>query len=1006
MGVCTFGTSNGCVASGGSFAGVGSACTGSYGVLRGTTGFEDITSTGTHVTTLTTGTFDDGYLSGVVTGFTFNYFGTATTTVSIDSNGWITIGATPTSTTNYGATLPASGYNSTVGPAMNDMNETSAGGIYYQTKGTAPYRRFIVEWSGAPHYGSTTPTNTFEVILYESSDVIEFRYGTMGITATTVYAGIQNPGGTAAINVGTAPASNSSVLLAPGAQCGGSTYPTGACCNGNTCSVGTYAACQLGGGGYQGDGASCTPVNPCVTGACCTASGCSVVVASVCTGVYGGDNSTCSTVTCGSCCVGTTCSYSNSTACAGSFTAAGSCSPNLCAGSCCDTSTSICSVVATGTCTGLYGGDGSTCVTVPCPPPANDTCAGAIGLSLGVPYSGNNSTALSTNDGPGSTCTSFGNNLGVWFYFTTSANVGSLYRVDTCGTTFDTVLTVYGSVTCQSDATTASGTEVGCNDDNFTICGTSASAVDSLALTPSTTYYVRVSSYSATTGGNFNVLVTEQTVTGICCNTSTGACTLLYTSQTCASGTTQGSGTTCGGGTPDPSCPPSGICCNTSTGACSVNYGGTCASGTSSGTGTTCGGGTPDPSCPASGSCCVTATGACTLAYGTSCASGSIFNAGGTCGGGTPDPNCPATACCDGAVGGCVVIFSGSCAVGTPAPGNTCSPNTCTILPSTCQNFDGSSSLPAGWTSSASGIGTGWAIVSDQSHSASNSVFAADPAAVSSDYLTLPAVTIGGTRIGVDFWSYYDTESTFDGWTLEISSDGGATFTNVGDGAWTLNGYNATISSSFMSDIAGQRAFSGTFTTWTEHTAVISGLTAGNSYILRFHMASDDSVNHVGVWLDDICVYAQPNAGACCETSTGLCSIDAPANCGAGHTFNGAASCSPNPCPPPPGVCCRGATCNAGITIAANCTVTAGSNAGAHFATPYTACNASGNTTTPCCYADYDKVNGIQVADIFAYLNDWFAGKKYAIPGGDGAHGTLAVQNIFDFLNLWFAGGC
>jgi hypothetical protein len=258
--------------------------------------------------------------------------------------------------------------------------------------------------------------------------------------------------------------------------------------------------------------------------------------------------------------------------------------------------------------------------------------------------------------------------------------------------------------------------------------------------------------------------------------------------------------------------------------------------------------------------------------------------------------------------------------------------------------------------------------VSNQSHSASNSVFASDPTSVGSAYLTLPAVTVGGTRIGVDFWSYYYTETTFDGWTLEISSDGGATFTNVGDGAWTLNGYNTTISSSFMSDISGQRAFSGDFEAWTEHTAVVSGLTAGNSYILRFHMASDSSFGYSGVWLDDLCIYAQPNVI--------------------------------------PGVCCRGATCNAGITMAANCTVTAGSNAGAHFAQPYTACNASGNTTTPCCYADYDKVNGIQVADIFAYLNDWFAGKKYAIPGGDGAHGTLAVQNIFDFLNLWFAGGC
>jgi hypothetical protein len=148
-----------------------------------------------------------------------------------------------------------------------------------------------------------------------------------------------------------------------------------------------------------------------------------------------------------------------------------------------------------------------------------------------------------------------------------------------------------------------------------------------------------------------------------------------------------------------------------------------------------------------------------------------------------------------------------------------------------------------------------------------------------------------------------------------------------------------------------------------------------------------------------------PPPGACCTINTGACTSIVPSMCGAGSNFLGG-SCTPNPCPPPPGVCCRGATCNQGITVAASCTVAAGANAGALFATPFTSCNSAGDSTTPCCAADYDKMNGVQVADIFAMLNDWFAELKYAIPGGDGVHGTLSVQNIFDFLNDWFAGGC
>jgi hypothetical protein len=68
-------------------------------------------------------------------------------------------------------------------------------------------------------------------------------------------------------------------------------------------------------------------------------------------------------------------------------------------------------------------------------------------------------------------------------------------------------------------------------------------------------------------------------------------------------------------------------------------------------------------------------------------------------------------------------------------------------------------------------------------------------------------------------------------------------------------------------------------------------------------------------------------------------------------------------------------------------------------------CN-SGSTATPCCYADYSKAGGITVGDIFDFLNDWFAGRIFAVVGGDGATGSLTVADIFNFLNAWFAGGC
>jgi hypothetical protein len=105
---------------------------------------------------------------------------------------------------------------------------------------------------------------------------------------------------------------------------------------------------------------------------------------------------------------------------------------------------------------------------------------------------------------------------------------------------------------------------------------------------------------------------------------------------------------------------------------------------------------------------------------------------------------------------------------------------------------------------------------------------------------------------------------------------------------------------------------------------------------------------------------------------------------------------------PVSGVCCRGATCSASILQAA-CTASTG-YAGAYFAAGAAVCNSGGDTAHPCCYPDYNKVNGVSVQDIFDFLNDWFAGSPYALTGSDGTGGQLSVQNIFDFLNGWFAG--
>ena len=150
-----------------------------------------------------------------------------------------------------------------------------------------------------------------------------------------------------------------------------------------------------------------------------------------------------------------------------------------------------------------------------------------------------------------------------------------------------------------------------------------------------------------------------------------------------------------------------------------------------------------------------------------------------------------------------------------------------------------------------------------------------------------------------------------------------------------------------------------------------------------------------------------PPLGACCSTiDANYCVMLTQTTCTGVSTRNwrGASStCAPSPCAQPAGVCCRGSTCTTTLASAASCSgsLTAGATAGASFISAG-ACN-TGSSATPCCYADYNKVSGVSVQDIFDYLNDWFAGRPYANTGSNGT-GALTVQNIFDFLNAWFAG--
>jgi hypothetical protein len=172
--------------------------------------------------------------------------------------------------------------------------------------------------------------------------------------------------------------------------------------------------------------------------------------------------------------------------------------------------------------------------------PVNNACANAIPYVLGSSVTGYNSNA--TVDGS-ATCGSSNSTGDVWY--TMNVSCPGLIRLDTCGSSYDTVLSVH---------TACPGTSVNqldCNDDNGSDAGGCPGLRDSaftFAASASTTYLIRVSGFNGATG---KFLLNSSYVAGA--------------SDTCATAPTVTDGaytfTNCGATTDGPSEAGCSFCC-------------------------------------------------------------------------------------------------------------------------------------------------------------------------------------------------------------------------------------------------------------------------------------------------------------------------------------------------------------------------------------------------------------------------------------------------------------
>jgi hypothetical protein len=135
----------------------------------------------------------------VPVGFDFQFYGTSYSNAYVSTNGFLSFMSGQGSGCCSGQNLPTSTTpNGVVAAWWEDLNSAAGGTMKYATLGTAPNRRFVVEFNAVPHYASGNLVS-FQIKLFEGSNIIEVHYQAAPSDGGTHVAGIENQAGTSAV---------------------------------------------------------------------------------------------------------------------------------------------------------------------------------------------------------------------------------------------------------------------------------------------------------------------------------------------------------------------------------------------------------------------------------------------------------------------------------------------------------------------------------------------------------------------------------------------------------------------------------------------------------------------------------------------------------------------------------------------------------------------------------------------------------------------------------------
>lgn len=147
---------------------------------------------------------NNGVLTNRNIGFNFDFYGNTFNRFNISADGWISF--TSTGQNQYDVQIPNTAQpNNLIAIAWDNLNNNNSTRIEHFTQGVAPNRKLVVNYIEAYHYGSSGKKINVQLVLFETTNVIEIHADEITNdgtgTAPEMTIGIENSNGTYGLGV-------------------------------------------------------------------------------------------------------------------------------------------------------------------------------------------------------------------------------------------------------------------------------------------------------------------------------------------------------------------------------------------------------------------------------------------------------------------------------------------------------------------------------------------------------------------------------------------------------------------------------------------------------------------------------------------------------------------------------------------------------------------------------------------------------------------------------------